>query len=1474
MSSIWWQFLSWSSEDDDKESGCSLSQEVSNQDKANFEAARTRLSDWIASIQTPVRQSGPSKVNPSPHPMQQLNSNVGNVWSSSLFGHLHKEGLDLTINTDKCADNDDVLKITSEDVDPEITYWQSAIVCYILGVKPPFRIIEGFIRRVWGKYGVAKVAMMNNGVFVVRFKTVEDKMKAMQGGPILYDRKPVIMQEWTPDLDLLNADIKVVPTWIKLPGLPLKYWGQSTLHKLASKVGKAIRTDRATAQKDILEYARILVEVNIGQEFPKEIVFENEKGVLMTQIVQYECLPIFCDDCKGIGHTAEACRQKRFELAKKKIQPMQKWVPKNTGVIGKPAVTDTVNKTRNLDSIAEDVDEEVNIITVTEVDKGESTAMAVENNQAKKSGQKSEDNAGVEQGDRGEPSGMKIGDIQCLFGLLETRVRSQNFAKVFARFGGMWSIATNYQCHKGGRIWLLWLPSKFVVNIIECTSQFIHCDVLQLNSGKKWFVTMVYGLNDSKDRKQLWEGLKKLSKNVNEAWVVGGDFNNVLHLNERIGSAITLEEVMEFQQCLRTCSLQEQTNTGPFYTWSNKQEGDDRVFSRIDRIVVNDRWMEVFPDSVSMFFPESISDHCPCLVKLLSTSHNKPKPFRFFNMWTQSDRFISKVQEVWQEDVSGVPMFRIVRKLKKLKKSLKELNRDKFADIEKQADEAYTKLLQAQQQVHEDPLNKQLYVLEEGARKEYLALNKARLSFLQQKVKQEWIKNGDANTGYFHACIKQRRCQNKVCRIKNSDGEWKETGEEIDEAFLEFYKKLLGTEKSAIKHVSSSVIQEGNVVTENQQESLCAPFTGEDVKAAFFDIEDNKAPGPDGYTSCFFKKAWPCIGEDIINAVLNFFQTGKLLKQLNTITLCLIPKVEQPIDVSQFRPIACCNVMYKAISKMLCSRLKVVLPSLVDQVQSAFVANRVIMHNIFICQDMLKNYKRKSAPARCTLKVDLKKAYDSLNWEFIRELLIGLNFPERFIHWIMECLTTPSYSLSVNGGLNGFFQGKRGIRQGDPISPLIFVLAMEYFTRLMKKMSHRVEFKFHHRCEQLKIHHLIFADDLMLFSKGDIQSVVLLVRTLKAFAESSGLEASPEKTAIYFGNVKEVDQNRILQITGYRKGIFPFRYLGVPITSKRLNKADCDILVDRMLKRIMCWSSRHLSYAARTTLVNAVLMSIHTYWAQNFLLPKCVLLRINQVCRAFLWEGKVVLNKAPPVAWDWVCKGKKKGGLGVQDCMKWNIAAIGKFVWQIAQKQDLLWIKWVHCVYLKEIDWWEYQISPNASWIWRCICKVKEVFKEAYSTNNWLTGQHPYTVKEGYQWLQGSQEDVPWHYWVWNSSNIPKHSFIAWLVSLGKLKTRVILAKAGICQDTSCLLCCTGEDSCQHLFFQCPYSVIISQKVMGWIVYHIWRARNYALWNDAVLLPDDLARNIQLDVCGRYKSLIDIKWNDEDKCAVLLWLWL
>lgn len=175
----------------------------------------------------------------------------------------------------------------------------------------------------------------------------------------------------------------------------------------------------------------------------------------------------------------------------------------------------------------------------------------------------------------------------------------------------------------------------------------------------------------------------------------------------------------------------------------------------------------------------------------------------------------------------------------------------------------------------------------------------------------------------------------------------------------------------------------------------------------------------------------------------------------------------------------------------------------------------------------------------------------------------------------------------------------------------------------MKKMCKKEMFNFHYHCKQLRLTHLIFADDLMLFSKGDVKSVVMLVRFLKAFARASRLNASPEKSAIYYGNVKEEVQTRIFQMTKISKGEFPFRYLGVPITSKRISRADCDVLIDKIMKRIMCWSTRHLSYVARVVLVYAVLMNLHLYWAQVFLLPRSVMQKLLSCVDLFYGKGKL-----------------------------------------------------------------------------------------------------------------------------------------------------------------------------------------------------------------------------------------------------------
>lgn len=214
--------------------------------------------------------------------------------------------------------------------------------------------------------------------------------------------------------------------------------------------------------------------------------------------------------------------------------------------------------------------------------------------------------------------------------------------------------------------------------------------------------------------------------------------------------------------------------------------------------------------------------------------------------------------------------------------------------------------------------------------------------------------------------------------------------------------------------------------------------------------------------------------------------------------ISLIPKIEVPMEAGHFRPISCCNVLYKIISKMICVRLREAMGSIVAGNQAVFVKGRSLVHNMLVCHDILRHYSRKTTP-RCMLKIDLKKAYDMVSWEFIAESLEGYSFPRAFIAIVMKCVASTKFPIKVNGEGHGYFEGRRGLRQGDPMSPLLFVLVMEYFSRTLKKIGELPDFKYHPMCKQTKLTHLLFADDLMLFCKGDMKYVSRLMEAHYSF---------------------------------------------------------------------------------------------------------------------------------------------------------------------------------------------------------------------------------------------------------------------------------------------------------------------------------------------------------------------------------------
>ncbi|XP_074288144.1 uncharacterized protein LOC141613310 [Silene latifolia] len=403
-----------------------------------------------------------------------------------------------------------------------------------------------------------------------------------------------------------------------------------------------------------------------------------------------------------------------------------------------------------------------------------------------------------------------------------------------------------------------------------------------------------------------------------------------------------------------------------------------------------------------------------------------------------------------------------------------------------------------------------------------------------------------------------------------------------------------------------------------------------------------------------------------------------------------------------------------------------VLPDIISPNQSAFIHGREIMDNILICQDLMRLYNRRICSPRIMMKIDLKKAYDSIEWSFVEDMLVALKVPDKMVTWIMQCVTTPSYTLALNGSHFGYFKGGRGLRQGDPLSPLLFTICLEYLTRILNVVTLRHDFRFHPMCRGLGLCQLAFADDLLLFSRGDTNSVMVLMRALHTFSIASGLTINKLKSDIYMNGLNYDHQAQILAISGFKK------------------------------------------------------------WARIYLLPKGIIQKVDSICRNYLWSGKDGYHRVPAVSWERCCQSKLYGGLGINNSHVWNIASIGKYSWWVANKMDSLWVKWIHHLYIKQQDWWNYSPNINSSWVWRQICKVKDKLKACLDYQNWLLS--PYSTQKTYDCLMGTREKARWIPFVWNRVCLPKVNFINWLYAQNRLLTKVRLLKFGVISDGVCCL--------------------------------------------------------------------------------------
>nr|GEU51835.1 putative RNA-directed DNA polymerase, eukaryota, reverse transcriptase zinc-binding domain protein [Tanacetum cinerariifolium] len=525
--------------------------------------------------------------------------------------------------------------------------------------------------------------------------------------------------------------------------------------------------------------------------------------------------------------------------------------------------------------------------------------------------------------------------------------------------------------------------------------------------------------------------------------------------------------------------------------------------TRLDRFLIADSTWNHLGLLTAVAIDRMISDHHPILLRRCTADYG-PIPFRFYHSWFQVDGFDKVVADFRSNGYyrkSSSSLINFKNKLQSLKSAIKgwvNTRRSRIEVIDSLREELRSLDLHidVRQGLHHWGEKRMKLV------NEIHKLEHEKKTILLKKSRIKWCMDGDENSKFFHGTINKKRKQLLVWGIK-SNGQWVEEPMAVKQTFLNhFWKKFL-------KSLQYLILLEVN------------------------GLRCDKSPGPDGFTFGFIKRYWNTMKNDIFAAISEFFNKGAIPIGYNASFITLIPKIESPLVVNDFRPISLIGILYKIIAKIISFRIALIIDDIIDPVQYAFIKNRQILNGLMILNEVVHTLKSKKKKGMI-FKVDIAMAYDTLSWDYLISVMRFMRLSNKCVRWIKSCLESARSSVLVNGSPTMEFQLECGLRQGEPLAPFLFILAMEGFHIAMEDA--------------------IEAKKFIGINIGDCYEI----------------------QAIRIG-VTETELIHLDGLAGCKGEKLPFLYLGLPIGANMFRVSTWQPVIDKLSKRLSKWRANCLS---------------------------------------------------------------------------------------------------------------------------------------------------------------------------------------------------------------------------------------------------------------------------------------------------------